>query len=49
MRYSSFRQYISELQLAVLQKLVPQKTHLLPKPSLVRKRHRQASLPVMGV
>ena len=32
-----------------LQELTPQKTHLLAKPSLVRKRHREASLPVMRV
>jgi hypothetical protein len=49
MRYCSFRQHIGERQLAVLQELPLQKTHLLAKPSMIRKRHREASLPVMGV
>jgi hypothetical protein len=32
-----------------LQKLLPQETHLLPKPSVVRIAHLEASLPVMDV
>jgi hypothetical protein len=49
LRYSILRQYIGEWQVAILQKLASQKTHLFAKPSLVRKQHREASLPVMGM
>jgi hypothetical protein len=49
LRYRFLRQHIRKRQFAILQELPPQKTHLLAKPSLVRKRHREASLPVMGV
>ena len=34
LRYSTFGQYISERQVAVLQKLPPQKTHLFAKSSV---------------
>ena len=40
---------MSQRQRAVLQELLPQKPHLLMKPSMCRKRHREASLPRMGV
>ncbi len=33
LRYSTFRQYIGERHLAVLEELPSQKTHLLAKPS----------------
>jgi hypothetical protein len=42
-------QHIAEGQISVLQKLLPQETHLLPKPSVVRIAHLEASLPVMDV
>ena len=49
LRYRSLGQHISERQFAILQELPPQKTHLLTESSVIRNRHREASLPVMGV
>ena len=49
LRYSTLRQYVGEGQVAVLQKLPPQKTHLFAKSAVDRKQHREASLPGMGV
>jgi hypothetical protein len=49
LRYRSLREHIRKRQFAILQELPPQKTHLLAKSSMIRKRHREASLPVMDV
>src|SRR6478752_3501350 len=49
LRYRSLSQHVRERQLAVLQELTPKKTHLLAKSSMITKRHREASLPVMDV
>src|SRR6516164_8414243 len=49
LRYSTFGKYIIERQFAVLEELPSQKTHLFAKSSADRKRHREASLPEMGV
>ena len=49
LRYRSLSQHVRERQLAVLQELTPKKTHLLTESSVIRNRHREASLPVMRV
>jgi hypothetical protein len=49
LRDSAFRQDIGEWKVAVLQELSSQKNRLLPKPSVAKKRHREASSPAMGV
>ena len=49
LHYRILRQYIGEWQVAILQKLPSQKTHLFAKSAVDRKRHRKASLPGMGV
>ena len=46
---NQLRQHIAKRQSIVLKKLLPQKTQLLSKSSLMRKRHCEASLPEMGV
>jgi len=44
-----FGEDVCEGKVTFLSELTPQKTHLLPKPSLVTILHRMASLPVMDL
>jgi hypothetical protein len=48
-RHDRLGQHRAKRQASILAKLTPQKTRLLPKPSLVRISHSGASLPVMVV
>src|ERR1700676_177760 len=48
-RHNLLREDVAEWQISVLNKLTPQKTDLLAKPSLVRMMHPWASLPLMGL